>query len=186
MLTALEDWRSEIEDNRLRLSSSSVGLSGPRRIPTQLQDLIEGIGLPVLGVGSCRLVFELERRLVLKVGFTAMGMAANRRELSAYNAVGDVFCAKVLAVEPAGLWLVQERVEVPQRLKRATWMRVLNQVQRRYGYVCFDAHSQNFGRRPNGDLVLVDLEHVSNVPPSEWHDLPARFATRRRREEVAW
>lgn len=154
-------------------------------MPTQLEGLIESVGLPMLGVGSCRVVFEMGRRLVLKVGFTAMGMVANQRELDAYNAVGDVFCAKVLAVEPAGLWLVQERVEVPQRLKRATWMLVLNQVQRRYGYVCFDAHSQNFGRRPNGDLVLVDLEHVSNLPPSAWPKLPARFATKSRREGVA-
>ncbi len=162
VLTALEDWRAEIEDDRLLLPETTSTYAGPRRIPKKLRGLVESVGLPVIGLGSCRLVFEMDdmgQRLALKVGFTQMGLYANQHEFEISQDLEKEMCATVYAMDDAGLWLIQRFVAIPRHLPFRQFCDLKSWIKE-HGYIHWDAVRKNFGLLPDGRLVMVDLESL--------------------------
>ena len=159
--TVLEDWRAEIESNDLRLPRH-FNRSIARGVPRKLRPLAECVGLPVLGLGSCRIVFALGKKSALKVAYSQVGMAVNLLEHLISQVLDKNTHAAVRGMETLGLWLLQERVESVRYLGSRMMAELLHEMGVGSEYVCWDLHSANFGRRVNGDLVLVDLEALTS------------------------
>lgn len=128
-------------------------------------------GLSFLGAGSCRFTLALSQGRVLKVGYSPHGMQANRQEAEAAGRLPRNVHAGVFACTKDGLWLVQERVQPLNgrrwRQNHAEIDRIRQQTLEAVGENLFDIHLRNFGRRANGQVVLVDLEEIGRLCPGE-------------------
>ena len=97
-------------------------------------------------------------------------MQANRLEAEAAGLPRNLY-ARVFACAEDGLWLIQERVEPLNRYAGAKNYEVIDhyrqQVWEATSQHPTDLHYKNFGRRANGQMVLVDLDDLGTLPPGE-------------------
>lgn len=127
-----------------------------------LSEIEAAVGRPRIGTGSTRVVFGLSPSAVLKVARDRRGFRDNAfeaRRWTYYRDLCPTLLAHVLASDPQGLWLVQERVailEAPARRETQRVASALTAIDPQNG-VYVDSNFRNFGRRPDAQLVLVDL-----------------------------
>lgn len=137
----------------------------------RFEEIADLCGLAFLGAGSCRFTLALSQSRVLKVGYSPHGMQANRLEAEAAGRLPRVLHARVFACAEDGLWLVQERVEPLNRYAGAKNNKAIERfrqlVSEKASQHPTDLHYKNFGRRANGQMVLVDLEDLGRLPPGE-------------------
>lgn len=129
----------------------------------------EYLGLEFLNFGSSRVAFLLGKRDVLKIGYTCCGMQSNRREALASTLIPPEIHAVVKACSEDGLWLVQEYASSLTSTAERDWAqsrtamysvaKLVEQAAR--GIV--DYSGDNFGRRDNGDVVLIDIENFGDL-----------------------
>lgn len=160
-LTSLEDWRSEFEsDSIIYRRDRSGSRLNKRHVRKTFHEIADQLGLEAVSFGSCRMVFALDGRRVLKVGFSRYGMNANRLEAEASKILPVSLHAKVYDVAPDGLWLVQERVDCTEQpdMRSSEPRRLRSALRKAYGHYVNDLHFNNVGRRADGSLVVCDLE----------------------------
>lgn len=166
ILTVIEDWRSEFENDTI---ITIRDLSQQRRrnkkyVNTIFHEIAKQLGLPAISLGSCRMVFGLDGTRVLKIGFSRWGLQANILEAEIAKHLSPEIHAVVHAAAQDGLWLMQESVQsvdIDLRTKEAMRLRkALSESAGCSPYVT-DFCRNNVGRRPNGSLVLLDLELLS-------------------------
>lgn len=170
ILTVLEDWRSEFESDAIVniRDFSQVERRNKRYVRKTFNEIAEQLGLSAISFGSCRMVFALDEKRVLKVGFSRWGLQANILEAKISNNLSPEIHAVVHAAAQDGLWLVQEcvqAVDIDLRTKESVRLRkALSESAGCSPYVT-DFRRNNVGRRPNGSLVLLDLELLSGEAP---------------------
>jgi len=170
VLTVLEDWRSEFEsDGIIKVRDRrGRGRKDRRFVKKTFLDLAYDLDLQPVAYGSCRMTFVLDKGHVLKVGFSRFGMRANLRESWASSVLPTAIHAVVYAVAPDGLWLVQERVRrfrLDFRTRRAR--KLAQAIKQSTGQAKIDPHKGNFGLREDGTVVMLDLEFLGSLQPTE-------------------
>ena len=163
VLTALEDWRSEFEDDRIIKARDRVtGHTDTRYVKRSFRKIADQLGLEAISFGSCRMVFALSPHRVLKVGYSRFGMRSNLLEAEASRDLPRRLRATVYDVASDGLWLVQERASkqrINMRYSEARQLRLA--LERAFDDYVNDFHSGNIGRRRDGSLILLDLEFLN-------------------------
>lgn len=159
-LSVLERWRPRFEADEL-LTMRDIKQAD---ISAVFAALSGELVLPYLGHGSSRVAFGLDATKVLKVGFSRCGMQSNRREMAAAALLPTHLQAKVCGGADDGLWIVQERVTVledwPTGHEDEELERIRLEVEHAAPQGVCDAAPDNFGRLPDGRLVLVDIESL--------------------------
>lgn len=118
----------------------------------------EDLGVTYLGSGATRKVYALGTDYVLKVARNRdrgilNGIKSNLRELGVWKkvtAADEKHFAHIVAADPLGSWVIQERVN-PSTLKSTVTPAA---VARRYRVT--DLHAGNFGERADGTPVVLD------------------------------
>ncbi len=163
ILTVLEDWRSEFEsDSIIQQRDGTRGHTNNKHVEWIFHEIAGQLGLEAISFGSCRMVFALSPRRVLKVGYSRFGMRSNQLEAEAAHDLPRRLRATVYDVASDGLWLVQERASeqhIDMRRSEARQLRLA--LERAFGDYINDFHSGNVGRRRDGSLILLDLEFLN-------------------------
>ena len=182
--------------DKIRPSCASDTLLWLRDYKGQDMDAIfsawaDRLGLRYVGCGSGRATFLFDRQHVLKIGYTRCGMQGNRRERLATMLLPPEIHAQVYDCAEDGLWLLQERVSrLPAGSKRrdpfqpwGKFRAVMQTAEETVPGAVVDMEIENFGRRKDGQIVLVDIENFGPLSqvlrPGETEEL--RWAPVRRR-----
>jgi len=134
-------------------SSDSVTLT-----PGMDMDDWTDLGVTYLGRGATRKVYALGTDYVLKVAYNRdrgylNGVQSNKRELATWikvTAADEKHFAHIVAADPLGSWVIQERVNPSTNKSTAAAARVAR------SYNVSDLHGGNFGERADGTPVVLD------------------------------
>lgn len=78
---------------------------------SELHKWVNKVKYKFLDKGSSREVYEIDRNYVLKIALDIKGITQNKSEARYSNKLTDIPIARVLYIDPKGLYLIQEKAE---------------------------------------------------------------------------